>query len=55
MSLSEQQSQRLEVKNCCLLLSANKAYARAEEDVAVLSGVRVSGSTQQRLVHRQDL
>jgi hypothetical protein len=36
-------------------LSANEAYARAADDIAVLTGVRVSGSTQQRLVHRQDL
>jgi hypothetical protein len=65
LNLSEQQSQRLAVKaytqwsphveKCCLLLSANEAYARAAEDVAVLTGVRVSGSTQQRLVHRQAL
>jgi hypothetical protein len=36
-------------------LSANEAYARAADDISVLTGVRVSGSTQQRLVHRQDL
>jgi len=37
-----------------LLVSANEAYERAAEDVEVLTGIRVSGSTQQRLVHRQD-
>ncbi len=36
-------------------MSANEAYARAADDISVLTGVRVSGSTQQRLVHRQDL
>ena len=37
-----------------MLVSANESYARSAEDVEVLTGVRVSGSTQQRLVHRQD-
>ncbi|MEL7334352.1 MAG: ISKra4 family transposase [Cyanobacteria bacterium J06560_2] len=39
--------------NCCLLLSANESYERAEEDIRVLTGRSVSHSTQQRLVHRQ--
>jgi hypothetical protein len=65
LSLSQRQAQRLEVKartpwsphleKCCLLLIANESYARAAEDIAVLTGVGVSRSTQQRLVHRQDL
>jgi len=33
-------------------LSANSSYARAEEDLEVLTGIRVSRSTQQRLVHQ---
>lgn len=37
-----------------MLVSANASYERAAEDVETLTGVRVSGSTQQRLVHRQD-
>ena len=41
------------MEKCCLLLSANESYERAAEDVQVLTGVRVSHSTQQRLVHRQ--
>jgi hypothetical protein len=63
LSLSEKQAQILNVKaytrwspyleKCCLLLSANESYERAAEDVQVLTGVRVSHSTQQRLVHRQ--
>lgn len=40
---------------CCLLLSANESYERAAEDLEVLTGRSVSRSTQQRLVHRQDL
>lgn len=41
------------MEKCCLLLSANESYQRAAEDISVLTGVRVSRSTQQRLVHRQ--
>lgn len=62
MSISEKQGTCLGVKaysrwspyleKCCLLVSANESYQRAAEDIAVLTGVRVSGSTQQRLVHR---
>jgi len=64
LSISEQQGQQLGVKaytrwspyleKCCLLVSANESYERAAEDVEVLTGVHVSASTQQRLVHRQD-
>lgn len=63
MSGSEKQAQRLDVKaytrwspyleKCCLLLSGNESYERAAEDIQVLTGVAVSHSTQQRLVHRQ--
>ena len=41
------------MEKCCLLLSANESYARASEDIKVLTGIAVSHSTQQRLVHRQ--
>ncbi len=61
--MSEKQAQVLDVKaytrwspyleKCCLLLSANESYERAAEDIQVLTGVKVSHSTQQRLVHRQ--
>jgi hypothetical protein len=61
--VSEKQAQKLEVKaytqwspyleKCCLLLSANESYERAAEDIQVLTGMAVSHSTQQRLVHRQ--
>jgi hypothetical protein len=61
--VSEKQAEKLAVKayshwspyleKCCLLLSANESYARAAEDLEVLTGIAVSHSTQQRLVHRQ--
>ena len=61
--MSENQAQILGVKaytrwspyleQCCLLVSANESYERAAEDIEVLTGVKVSHSTQQRLVHRQ--
>ncbi len=41
-----------QMEKCCLLLSANVSYAHAARDVEVLTGVKVSHSTQQRLVHR---
>lgn len=34
-------------------MSANSSYERSAEDLEVLTGIRVSRSTQQRLVHRQ--
>lgn len=59
--MSEKQAQILKVEaytrwspyltKCCLLLSANESYARTAEDIEVLTGVAVSHSTQQRLVH----
>ena len=42
------------LEKCCLLVSATASYERAAEDMAVLTGVRVSGSSLQRLVHRED-
>lgn len=61
--MSEKQAQKLDVKaytqwsphleKCCLLLSANESYERASEDIQVLTGMAISHSTQQRLVHRQ--
>lgn len=63
MTISEKQGKRLGLKayarwspyleKCCLLVSANASYERSAEDVSVLTGITVSGSTQQRLVHRQ--
>jgi hypothetical protein len=42
------------LENCCLLLSANESYERAQQDIEVLTGISVSHSTHQRLVHRHD-
>jgi hypothetical protein len=39
---------------CCLRTSANVSYANAASDVAMLTGIRVSGKTQQRLVQGYD-
>lgn len=36
-----------------MLVSANASYERAAQDIAVLTGMEISRSTQQRLVHRQ--
>jgi hypothetical protein len=42
------------LEKCCLLLSANESYERSQQDIEVLTGMRVSHSTHQRLVHRHD-
>jgi hypothetical protein len=64
LPITEQQAAKLQVKPysqisghleiCCLLVSANNSYERTAEDVAVLTGMTISHSTQQRLVHRQE-
>jgi hypothetical protein len=64
MRISEKQAQVLDVKahtqwspyleKCCLLLSANESYECTAADIEVLTGMAVSHSTQQRMVHRQD-
>jgi hypothetical protein len=42
------------LESCCLRLSANVSYQHAADDLAYLTGINVSKSAQQRLVHRQD-
>ncbi|MFO7143336.1 ISKra4 family transposase, partial [Arthrospira sp. PCC 8006] len=37
-----------------LLVSANNAYQRAEEDITILTGMSICHSTLQRLVQRED-
>ena len=64
MPITSSQAQKLEVKPhtqlspyleaCCLRISASVSYQRAAEDVEYLTGVEVSKSVQQRLVHRQN-
>jgi hypothetical protein len=43
------------LQKCCLRLSANESYSNAEKEVEALTGIKVSHSTQQRIVLRQDL
>lgn len=38
------------LEQCCLRSSANVSYANAAQDVAMMTGIRVSAKTQQRLV-----
>lgn len=38
----------------CLLLSGNESFQNGEKDIKALTGIKVSHSTLQRLVHRQD-
>lgn len=45
-------SEHLEI--CSLLVSANNSYSRSEEDFEILTGIHLSHSTHQRLVHRQE-
>ena len=64
LKITEKQAEKLKVKKnsqispylekCCLLLSANESYARAEQDIIVLTGIAVGHSIQQRLVQRQE-
>lgn len=42
------------LEKCCLLVSANQSYQRTEEDLKTLIGVKVSHSTLQRMVQRQE-
>ena len=42
------------LEKCCLILSANVSYANTTKDLQQLTGIYVSHSTQQRLVHRQE-
>lgn len=63
--LGPQQAKALSVKprvkhsayleQCCLRMCAKAAYQQAETDVAMLTGVRVSAKTQERMVKRASL
>ncbi len=64
MPITSKQAEKLEVKNstqinpyleaCCLRISGNVSYQRAEEDIEYLTGIHVRKSTQQRLVQRSE-
>ena len=52
VAASNQLSPYLEI--CCLRVSANVSYENAAADIEYFTGVQVSCSSQQRLVHRQN-
>jgi hypothetical protein len=64
ISITSEQGKKLELSNntqlspyleaCCLRVSANVSYQRAAEDIKYITGIEVSKSAQQRLVHRQE-
>ncbi len=43
------------MENCCLLITANESYQSAEKDLEKFTGIKISHSTLQRLVKRQEL
>jgi len=64
LPITSKQAQQLEVPSsnqlspyleiCCLRVSANVSYEDAAADIEYFTGVKVSRSSQQRLVHRQN-
>jgi len=42
------------MEKCCLLISANESYQMAEKDLEKFTGIKISHSTLQRLVKRQE-
>ena len=42
------------LEKCCLLVRANESYQRASEDIETLTGIKISHSTLQRMVGRQE-
>jgi hypothetical protein len=62
--ITSNQAKKLEVKShsqispylesCCLRISASVSYERATEEVEYLTGINISKSAQQRLIHRQE-
>lgn len=43
------------LEQCCLRMCAKASYQQAELDVAMLTGIRVSAKTQERMVKRVEL
>jgi hypothetical protein len=62
LEITEKQAQKLGLKKnsrlspflekCCLRLVANKSFENAEDDIRMITGMEVSGSSQHRLVER---
>jgi len=42
------------LQKCCLRISANESYQKAEDEIEALTGIKVGHSTQQKLVLEQD-
>jgi hypothetical protein len=42
------------MEKCCLLISADESYQMAEKDLEKFTGIKISHSTLQRLVKRQE-
>lgn len=42
------------LQKCCLRLTANESYQKAEMEIEALTGVKVGHTTQQKLVLEQD-
>ena len=43
------------LEKCCLLLVANESFTNAEQDIEILTGLKISHSTQHRLVNSYQL
>ena len=43
-----------QLEKCCLLVSASESYGRTEVNIAELTGIKISHSSQQRLVQKQE-
>ena len=64
VEITEKQAEILELKKntrlspfiekCCLLLVANESFEDAERDVEMITGIKVSSSTQHRLVEKYE-
>lgn len=64
VEITERQAEKLELKKnsrlspllekCCLRLVANESFENAEKDIEIMTGMKVSHSSQQRLVQRYE-
>jgi hypothetical protein len=62
--ITSNQAKKLELKShsqispyleaCCLRISASVSYERTTEEVEYLTGIKISKSAQQRLIHKQE-
>ena len=62
--ITSNQANKLEIKShsqispyleaCCLRISASVSYEKTTEEVRYLTGIEISKSAQQRLIHRQE-